>query len=320
MPDNSPLQSRGWVWRGGALPDSLELHTLSVSPLQSGEVLVRNYAIGLNPVDWKVLDTQIGMVPGVDGAGEVVAVGADVDTGWLGARVAYHQSLTMPGSFAEHTAVNVQVLLRLPHSLDYVSAAAFPCPALTALQAIEKIPVRAGAPVLVAGAGGSVGHYLVQLAHSRGFEVIISSSERHWTRLKTLGASECIDNPLMRGRQPYYAVIDATSPEQAERLSLTLQANGHLVCIQGRVVQWPCAPFGRALSMHEVALGALHTYGDAQQWQALTQQGEQMLNAQASGKLRGEMLLTFPFETLSEQLQALQHRNFSGKQIIQLKD
>ena len=72
--------------------------------------------------------------------------------------------------------------------------------------------------------------------------------------------------------------------------------------------------------MHEVALGALHTYGDAQQWQALTQQGEQMLNAQALGELRGEMLLTFPFETLPGQLLALQHRNFSGKQIIQLKD
>lgn len=85
MSDNFPPQSRGWVWRGGVLPGSLELHTLPVRPLQSDEVLVHNHAIGLNPVDWKVLDTQIGMVPGVDGAGEVVAVGADVDTDWLGA-------------------------------------------------------------------------------------------------------------------------------------------------------------------------------------------------------------------------------------------
>ncbi len=62
-------------------------------------------------------------------------------------RVVYHQSLKQPGSFAEYTPIAVQVL--------------------------------------IAGAGGSVGHYLTQLAHARGFEVIIASHERHWPRLKS---------------------------------------------------------------------------------------------------------------------------------------
>ncbi|MGX9399996.1 alcohol dehydrogenase catalytic domain-containing protein [Pantoea dispersa] len=49
---------------------------------------MQNAARGLNPVAWKVLETQIGQVPGVDGAGTVVAVGSDVDECWLDARVA----------------------------------------------------------------------------------------------------------------------------------------------------------------------------------------------------------------------------------------
>lgn len=318
MHNHYPDQWRGWVWQGGELPGSLQLRTLPASPLQPGQVLVRNHAVGLNPVDWKVLASQVGQIPGVDGAGEVVAVAKNVDPSWLGSRVAYHQSLKKPGSFAEYTAVDARVLMHLPEKLDYASAAAFPCPALTAWQAIEKIPVQPGQPLLIAGAGGAVGNYLVQFAHARGFEVITASSERHWERLTSLGANLCLGDPLKNWRQPYYAVIDTVSPEHASRLSLALQANGHLVCIQGRVEQWPCEPFGRALSLHEVALGALHFYGDAHQWHDLTQQGESMLNALAEGRLQGEPLLKFPFDKLPEQLLALQHRNFSGKQIIEL--
>lgn len=316
MSDSLPSQVLGWTWQGGGSPAELRLRESQLAPLQPGQVLVRNHAIGLNPVDWKVLASQMNKVPGVDGAGEVVALGPEVDRRWLGARVAYHQSLKQPGSFASYTPLAAQVLMRLPDSLSYVAAAAFPCPALTAFQALEKIPARPGAPLLIAGAGGSVGHYLVQLAHARGFEVITASHARHWPRLQKLGASQCLADALMQWRQPYYAVIDAVSADQAARLSHALQANGHLVCIQDRVEQWPNPPFGRAISLHEVALGALHQHGDAAQWRSLTQHGERMLQAISQGTLHGESILTFPFEALPQQLLALQHRNFSGKQVI----
>jgi NADPH:quinone reductase len=314
---NVPNDWRGWVWQGGNAPHDLQDRYLTAEALPPGEVLVQNAAIGLNPVDWKVLDSQIGKVPGVDGAGTVVAIGADVDQRWLGTRVAYHQSLQRPGSFAEFTPIAAQVLMRLPDAIDFAMAAAFPCPALTAWQAIEKVPTQPGAPLLIAGAGGSVGHFLVQLAQARGFTVTTLSSERHFSRLQALGAKYTLSDPLHNASR-FYAVIDAVSPEHAASLAGNLLANGHLVCIQGRVEQWPCTPFGRALSLHEVALGALHLHGDAQQWHALTQQGERMLAQIAQGTLHSELLLHFPYDQLPTQLQALQHRNFSGKQIIVL--
>lgn len=317
---------QGWFWRGGDTPRDLVLDKITLQPLRADEVLVRNTAIGLNPVDWKVLSGQLGKIPGVDGAGVVIGIGAEVDPCWLGRRVAYHQSLQLAGSFAEYTPVKAQVLLTIPDALDELTAASFPCPALTALLAIEKVPMQPGQRVLISGAGGSVGCYLVQLARSRGFHVSVMSHSRHWAELKALGAQDCMENPNdhpdqnwpIPERSAYFAIIDCVSADHAAFLAPALEANGHLVCIQGRTENWPNAPFGSAWSLHEVALGALHQYGSARQWRALTDAGNQMLRMLAAGTLQAEPIVVDDFSTLPFQLERLQHRNFTGKLVIRV--
>lgn len=319
-----PQSYRAWTWQGGKSSSELALREVATAPLASGEVLVRNAVIGLNPVDWKVIggelvDWQPGKVPGVDGAGVVVAVGDDVPDGWLGQRVAYHQSLARAGSFAEYTPLRAEVLLRVPPGMDFETAASFPCPGLTAWLAIEKVPERTGARLLVSGAGGAVGGYLVQLAAARGFEVVAMCHPRHWPRLRDLGASVCLEGPLAQAASklddgvPYFAAIDSVNAEHAARLAPALAANGHLVAIQGRVAEWPCEPFGRALSMHEVALGALHRWGDATDWAWLTRAGERMLGDIVAGHLHAEATHVYDFAALPDALTALEHRKFSGK-------
>ena len=100
---------------------------------------------------------------GVDGAGLVAAVGEGVDLP-LGTRVAYHQSLSRDGSFAEYCLLDANLVMHIPANLDDAAAAAVPCPALTAWQALAKVADGASHDVLVVGAGGAVGFYLVQLA------------------------------------------------------------------------------------------------------------------------------------------------------------
>ncbi|MDE1181102.1 zinc-binding dehydrogenase [Paraburkholderia sp.] len=323
-----PADWRAWVWRGGSTPHELSLERVARQPLQAGDVLVKNAVIGLNPVDWKVLgDAQMGWqpgkVPGVDGAGTVVAIGENVDRAWLGQRVAYHQSLHRPGSYAEYTPIDANVLLRVPAGLDLTVAASFPCPALTAWQALEKLPAQTGRTLLVSGAGGAVGRYLVQLALARGFVVSAMCNPRHWPRLRALGVSECLEGPLADGvswpasdAARFFAIVDCVNADHATRVAPALRANGHLVCIQGRAEHWPCAPFGRALSVHEVALGALHVFGDSAAWAALTHAGEQMLDALAGGRLEAEPCIVGGFENLPDQLDGLKHRQFSGKPLV----
>lgn len=319
-----PDTYRAWVWTDGELPAGLALHTRPLPVAAPGDVLVRLSAIGLNPVDWKLLNIKHQHIPGVDGAGTVVACGDGVAQQWLGRRVAWHQSLLRDGSFAEYTTLPAHALMTIPDGLDDAHAAAFPCPGLTAWQSLDKVPARPGETVLISGAGGSVGHYLLQMALSRGFIVHTLSNPRHFERLAALGAARTLAEPADPRAdwslgEHYYAIWDAVHESRAPWLCERLRANGHLVCIQGRPEQWPCPAFGKAVSLHEVALGALHRFGDTHDWQSLTRDGEALLTRLAAGQLATEPLVSGEFETLNRDLLRLKNRDFSGKMIITLR-
>lgn len=322
-PSTLPAEYQAWVWQGSASPLDLLLATLPTQLPQPGEVLVRNIAIGLNPVDWKVMAGDLlgwrpGKVPGVDAAGVVAAVGEGVPEALVGQAVAYHQSLEKPGSYAEYTPVAAQALLAVPENVDFATAASFPCPGLTAWQAISKVPEHPGRRLLISGAGGAVGNYLVQLAERRGFEVSVLCNPRHWPRLQALGAQDCFVDVAALASQRFFAVIDCVSADHACQLAPHLDANGHLVCIQGRVESWPCPPFQQALSLHEVALGALHQFGTSQAWAELADAGSALLTSLGNGRLQAESLVVRDFQTLPQLLEALRLRNFSGKPVVRL--
>lgn len=158
---------RAWGWTPDACLDGLKLIDNPLPQPGPGQVLVANRAIALNPVDWKICewghaDWHQGTVPGVDGAGTVAAVDEGVDLP-LGTRVAYHQSLSHDGSFAQYCLLDASLVMHIPDNLDD-AAAALPSPALTAWQALAKVADGASREVLVVSASGAVGFYLVQLA------------------------------------------------------------------------------------------------------------------------------------------------------------
>lgn len=321
-----PSHYKAWTWQENSAPLALTLQPIPMSPLSAGEVLVRNATIGLNPVDWKVLGGGLtawkaGHIPGVDGAGEVVAVGPQVSESWLGRRVAYHTSLHGHGSFAEYVPVAARALLSMPDGMDFETAAAMPCPALTAWIALEKLPLRPGQSLLVTGAGGAVGFYLVQLAKGRAAVVTAMANARHNEALLALGADAWMAGPLPEGQawadaRCFDAVIDTVSGDHAERMAAALKANGHLVCIQDRVTTWPCPAFGLTLSLHEVALGALHVHGDDAAWRRLTEAGESLLSQVQHGHLQVPAREVRAFDDLPQLLDDLRHRRFSGKPVV----
>lgn len=307
-----------WAWRGGDDPLNLKSETRPLPVPAPGEVLVRNHVIGLNPVDWKVLGSPMiasGNVAGVDGAGVVVAVGDGVKEAWIGQRVAYHSHIPAHGSYAEFTHLPARAVLRVPPEVDLEIAAAMPCPALTAQLALDKLPTIAGGRLFVSGAGGSVGHYLVQMANARGWNVTARSHPRHHEKLAGFGAQNIVNEDTPEPAR-FHAAIDMTSPEQAAGLAPALKANGHLVCVQGRVRGWVNDAFGESKSLHEVALAALHAHGDDEDWQNLVRQGEAILTDLSTGVMQPEKTVARPFKDLPEHLNALKNRNFSGKPIV----
>lgn len=325
-----PSRCRAWTWQAAGAPATLQLAEIALPVPAAGEVLVQNRAIGLNPVDWKMVGNaasgwQAGKIPGVDGAGIVVATTDPEDAPWIGRRVAYHQDLQKNGSFAEYTAVPARALMALPDAIGFDTGASFPCPALTALMALDKIPHQHGAPLLVSGAGGAVGHYFIQLARARGFSVTAMANPRHREKLMALGAATVWPGPLAADealppqlQRHFYAAVDAVAPEHAARLFDALAFGGHLVCIRGRAAPQPTETPSRALSLHEVALSGLHRHATLAGWQQMTRAGENMLANMAIGRLLPETLVIDNFAHLPHLLGRLQNRDFSGKTVITL--
>ncbi|WP_366534167.1 zinc-binding dehydrogenase [Vibrio parahaemolyticus] len=279
--------------------------------LDDKEILVQNKAIGINPVDWKFikanpLNWSNGHVPGVDGAGLIVQVGTKVDTSLIGRRVAYHGSLNRHGSFTEYTILNAERVMLLPESLSFEFAAALPCPMLTAWQAFEKIPLNRQREVLVVGFG-AVNTLLSQFLLDAGYIVDVVSASLSKERAKRLGIRQ-VYREQSQINMKYFAIFDAVSGENAAYLVPLLRANGHIVCIQDRIAKPIDPPFTRTISYHEIALGALHDFGDKEDWYTLMQNGEALLERTANGGVEVSIPVTFKFEQM---LDALEHSEFS---------
>ncbi|TQJ90117.1 NADP-dependent oxidoreductase [Streptomyces sp. SLBN-31] len=164
----------------------------------SGEVVVRYTAIGVNPIDWKLLGGDLrDLVPmdlpgclGVEAAGVVVDVGAGVRRFQVGNAVIRHGR---PGTYRQYDAVpaaqEADELTAQPGRFSAEQAAVLPVAAGTAYSALVQVGLRAGERLLVRGASGGVGLAAVQLARLMGAEVIGTASARHHRLLRRLGAT-----------------------------------------------------------------------------------------------------------------------------------
>lgn len=163
------------------------------------QILVRNKAIGVNPVDWKTragylkndLPHYFPLTIGWDAAGEVVSVGSAVEGFAPGDEVMGYlrKDYIQHGTYAELTAAPDRGLAHKPAGIDFAQAAALPLAGLTALQALKAVNVGKGDTVLVHAASGGVGHLAVQIARELGATKIIgTASERNRDFVQSLGA------------------------------------------------------------------------------------------------------------------------------------
>ena len=144
-------------------PEVLRLEAMpDPRPPQSGEVVVRVKAAGVNPYDTYMRSGAYGsgnpalpFVPGSDGAGVVESVGADVDL-TLGQRV--YTTGTITGAYAELALCKRSQVHLLPERVSYAQGAGAYVPYATAYRALFQLArAKPGETVLVHGASGGVG-------------------------------------------------------------------------------------------------------------------------------------------------------------------
>ena len=160
-----------------------------------GQALVRQEAVGVNFIDvyrrTGLYKAQLPHIPGVEGAGTVAAVGADVKSLRPGDRVAYTDAL---GAYAELALVAADRTVPVPKGLGFELAAACILQGMTAHYLVtDTCPLAKGDVVLVHAAAGGAGLLLVQMARMRGAAVIATVSTREKAELaRGAGANEVI--------------------------------------------------------------------------------------------------------------------------------
>ena len=199
--------------------DTLELHEAPTPQPGRGQILVKMRAASLNYRDLNVAAGRAArgtlppnLVPLSDGAGEVVALGADVTRvavgdrvagmfmqNWLGGDMeAYHVDSSRGGAIdgvlAEYVVFDQDGVVPIPAHLSFEEGATLPCAGVTAWNALYAgRSLRAGETVLILGTGG-VSIFALQFAHAAGARVIAtSSSDDKLARAKTLGASDGVN-------------------------------------------------------------------------------------------------------------------------------
>lgn len=161
----------------------------------AGELLVRVAASGVNYIDTYhrtgVYPVPLPFVPGLEGAGEVVAVGEGVTEFAVGARVAWASAL---GSYAELVSVPVSAAVAVPEGVALDVAAGSMLQGMTAHYLTNSTyPVQAGDDVLVHAAAGGMGLLLTQIVKARGGRVIGTVSTAEKEKLaRAAGADEII--------------------------------------------------------------------------------------------------------------------------------
>ncbi len=223
--------------------DVLKLIEVDVPTPNRGEVLIKNTAVSVNFVDVQhrqggfYNDLPLPLIPGIEGAGIIEAVGDDVTDFSSGDRVAYGY---MGGNYAEYTVVPAERVVNVPDHLDLELAAATLLQGITAYSLTRKVyPIQTSDWVLIHAAAGGVGSLLAQYALHLGATVIGTvSTQAKADFVKQFGVQhvvrytqedfEHVANQLT-DNQGVHVVYDAVGKNTFEQSLMSLRKMGYLV-------------------------------------------------------------------------------------------
>ena len=209
----------------------------------AGEVLIRVYAAGVNPVDCairagrvqEIFPVSFPWIPGWDLSGVVEEVGAGVTKFNKGDEVFAIPDTRRNGAYAEYIVARESDLALKPKSLQHIRAAAIPVAAITAWNALfETGQLQAGQHVLIHGGAGGVGHFAVQLAKWKRAHVMATASAKNHELISELGADEVIDYHAQKFEnvaRNIDIVLDTIGSDTQERSWKVLKKGGILVSI-----------------------------------------------------------------------------------------
>lgn len=314
-------------------PESLVVADVPAPVVGAGQVKIRVRAAGVNFPDVLLvqglyqLKPPLPFSPGLEIAGEIIEVGAGVESSRLGARV---MAILPYGGFAEEVVVPVSAPLPLSDSMPDEVGAGFSLVYGTAhIALVQRGRLQAGETLLALGAAGGVGLAAVELGALLGARVIAAASTDEKLALaQQYGATELINYSVdnLRNR-----IIDLTDGRGANVIfdpvggDLFDQAVRHIAW-EGRYLvigfasgRIPALPANIALLKNASLVGV---YWGAY-WQhdvAVARESIAQLQAwHADNRLRPHIQQIFPLEEADQALRMLMERRAQGKIVLALQ-
>ena len=200
-----------WLRAKGA---QLHVEKAPYPSLEPGHIIIKNAAVAINHIDWKVQDSGSYVkswptILGHDTAGEVVEIGEGVANIRKGQRVIGYclplaSGKSQEGAFQSYVSVPAVLAVPIPDSMTFVEASVLPLSISTAAAGLYQAdilhlpyptenPEETRAIILVWGGSSSVGSSVIQLAVASGLNVISTASPRSFDLVKTLGAESVLD-------------------------------------------------------------------------------------------------------------------------------
>jgi NADPH:quinone reductase-like Zn-dependent oxidoreductase len=219
----------------------LEIKDLEQPVPKDKEVVLRVRAASVNPLDWRMKAQR----PGVDVAGEIVAVGRAVTQFKPGDAVFGVGN----GTFAEYACAPEAKLALKPESVSFEQAAAVPVAGLTALQALrDKGHVQPQQKLLINGAAGGIGTFAVQIAKAFGANVTGVCSTKNVELVRSLGTDRVIDytrEDFTERSERYDLILDNVGNRTLSAMKRVL--NPHGKCVMAGAPKKLSAVFTRIL-------------------------------------------------------------------------
>jgi len=309
-------------------PEVLKWEQVEVGDPGPGEVKIRQEAAGLNFIDvyhrTGLYPQEMPFTPGVEGAGIVEAVGANVTNVKQGDRVAYAGPI---GGYAEERLIDADRLVKLPDSISCEQAAGMMLQGMTAQMLLRSVyTVKDGDTILVHAAAGGVGLIVCQWASALGATVIGTVSTEEKAELAR--ANGCA-HPILYTSQDFVAEVSRIM--NGEKLPVVYDSVGRdtfmksLDCLRPRGLM---VSFGNASGAPDpmppnvlAQKGSLYLtrptlYNYIATRPELEQSAGELFDVVSSGKVKVEIKQRFPLKNAAEAQRQLEARKTTGSTIL----
>jgi len=334
-----------WITKFGP-PEVLAIRQAPDPEPKPGEIRIRVEASGVNFAD---IVGRVGfypdlppipVVPGYEVSGRIDAVGAGIDTSWIGRDVL---AMTRFGGYANVICVPVQQIFARPPSMSALEAAALPVNYFTAWQLVVVMGgLKRGETVLVHSAGGGVGIAATQIARHIGARVIGTASASKHAELRALGVDHLIDyrredfevraREITNGRgvELILDAIGGGSLRKGYRLlaptgrlgmfgisSAVAQKERRLLDMLAMLARTPWLQFNpmSLISANKGVFGVNlgHLWGEIDRIRGW---GEQLLDLWAQGAIKPKIARSFTFDEAADAHHFIQDRKNIGKVLL----